>query len=113
MNIEEIFGGGITVDGVFFPIARNRYRGKSRSYIIYSIYDSRPALSSDDEITDSVTYYDFHIFTDKNPLKAAKAIKRELKKHYFMWQGTSGEVFDDETGLYSVNLEFAINESEE
>lgn len=113
MNIEEIFGGGITVDGAFFPIVRNRYKGDSHSYVIYSIYDNQPALFSDDEITDSVIYYDFHIFTDGNPLKAAKAIKRELKKHYFMWQGTSGEAFDSETGLYSVNVEFAINESEE
>lgn len=111
MTIEEILNG-FEVNGESIPISRLNYDGKSKTYITYMLYDEKPGLHGDDEVQETILYYDFDIYTIGNYKPIVKALKQKLIESGFMWVGDNGEDYNPETKQYHKSCEFYI-ESEE
>ena len=81
------------------PVAHLRYKGKQKTYVVWTIIDEEPNFSSDDEITDSEVIIDVDIYSDSNYLKI-------MKENDWIWDGDSQEFFEEETGLYHRTCSF-------
>lgn len=105
-EIKSIFGDAITVDGALVPAAHLRYKGKSKTFVVWSILSARPVLSGDDEPLYSVTSVDIDIYSDGNYLNLITVIKRLMKENEWLWVEDSPEMYEDDTGLYHITITF-------
>lgn len=110
--IEQLFAD-FKVDNVSIPVSFLRYDGKSTTYVTYQQTDSNDPFSGDDELLNYVDFYDFDIFSKGNYLPIIEAIKTILTDNGFRWQPmrSSGDLYEDETGLYHKTLSFSIERS--
>ena len=88
------------------PVAHLKYKGRKKTYVVWTIIDEEPLSSSDDEITDSEVTIDIDIYSDSNYLKIMSSIKNKMKENNWTWDGDSQEFFEDETGLYHRTCSF-------
>lgn len=112
--IETIFNN-FTVNGKTIPVSFLRYNGHGEPYVTYMETDEGNSLSSNDELTNYVSYYDFDIYSKGNYLDIVSGIKQIMKNNGFMFQPsrTSEDMYEDDTGYYHKTLCFAIERSEE
>lgn len=110
--IQQIFAN-FSVNGVSIPVVFLRYEGKQTTYVTYQQTDSNDPFSGDDELVNYVDFYDFDVFSKGNYIEIVEAIKTILKDNGFRWQPTrsSGDMYEDETGLYHKTLSFSIERS--
>lgn len=87
-------------------VAHLKYRGKQKTYVVWSIIGEEPSLSSDDEITDSEVTIDIDIYSDSNYLKIMSLIKTKMKENDWIWDGDSQEFYEEDTGLYHRTCSF-------
>ena len=105
-EIKIIFGDEITVNGTSVPVAHLRYKGESRTFIVWSITSETPELVADDEPLYSVVSVDIHIYSDGNYLDAITEIKRLMKENEWVWVEDSSEMYEEDTGLYHKTITF-------
>lgn len=107
--IKQIFTN-FTVDGVKIPVTFLRYDGRSTTYITYQQIYIDNTLSSDDELSNYVDYYDFDIYSKGNYFPIVESVKALLKQNGFVWQPSrsSGDMYEDDTGYFHKTLNFAF-----
>lgn len=88
------------------PVAHLKYKGKQKTYVVWTIIDEEPIYSSDDEITDSEVTIDIDIYSDSNYLKTMSLIKNKMKENDWTWDGDGPEMYEEETGLYHRTCSF-------
>lgn len=111
-QILEIFED-FKVNGVSIPVALIRYDGKADSYVIFSREDDTGAYSADDELQGWWTYYDFDVYSKKNYLRIADAVRDRLEAAGWVWQPDSSnfDMYEADTGFYHATLNFAHERS--
>ena len=105
-EIKGIFGDEITVDGASVPVAHLHYRGKSKTFVVWTMLGNKPTLSGDDEPLYSVASVDIDVYSDGNYLKVMAEIKRIMIENEWLWVEDSAEMYEDDTGLYHITLTF-------
>lgn len=110
--IEQLFAD-FKVNDVAIPVSFLRYNGKSTTYVTYHQTDSNDPFSGDDALQNYVDFYDFDVFSKGNYIPIVEAIKTILTDNGFRWQPmrSSGDMYEDETGLYHKTLSFSIERS--
>ena len=106
-ELENIFKN-FTVNGKQIPVSFLRYNGKETTYITYQEITVDEVFSADDEIINYSDCYDFDIYSKGNYLPIVEAVKEILKANDWVYnpQNDSGDLYEDETGLYHKTLNF-------
>lgn len=105
-ELKKIFGESITVDGKSVPTAHLKYKGKERTYVVWTITAETPVLSADDEQLYSVFSVDVDVYSISNYLNVITEIKRIMKANGWLWVGDSAEMYEEETELYHKTISF-------
>ena len=105
-EIKTILGDGITVKETVIPVAHLRYKGKSRTFVVWAILSETPELSADDEPLYSVVSVDVHIYSDGNYTNVITEIKRLMKDNDWLWVEDSSEMYEEDTELYHRTITF-------
>lgn len=105
-EIKGIFGNEITVDGASVPVAHLRYRGESKTFVVWTMLGNKPTLSGDDEPIFGVASVDIDVYSDGNYLKVIAEIKRIMIENGWLWVEDSAEMYEDDTGLYHITITF-------
>lgn len=104
-QIKSIFKN-FEVNGKSIPVEHLRYKGKSKTYVIWTIISEVPSLSADDDDLYSVTDVDIHIYSDGNYLDIVKEVKKLMKDNNWSWLEDSTEMYEDDTELYHKTITF-------
>lgn len=105
-ELKQIFGESITVGGASVPCAHLRYKGESRTYIVWSITGIRGELYGDDELINSAVSVDIDVYSDRNYIDVITEIKNIMKNNEWIWVEDSQEMFDEDTELYHKTISF-------
>lgn len=89
------------------PIAHLKYRGKEKTYVVWTLLDETPLSASDDEIDYSEVPVDIDIYSEGNYLKLMSSIKKIMKENEWIWQGDSSEMYEEDTKLYHRTCTFS------
>lgn len=89
------------------PVAHLKYKGKEKTYVIWSIINEQPLLASEDEIDYSEVTVDIDIYSESNYLKLMSSIKKIMKENDWMWQEDSTEMYEEDTKLYHRTCTFS------
>ena len=95
-----------TVDGEKIPVEWLRYKGKSKTFIVFNDLGDEPELCADDECIFSTKQYDFHIYSSGNYLNILKAVKNLLEKYEWTWVEDSPTMYEEDTRLYHITSTF-------
>lgn len=82
------------------PVAHLKYKGKEKTYVVWTLLDETPLSASDDEIDYSEVPVDIDIYSESNYLKLMSSIKKIMKENEWIWDGDSPEMYEEDTGLY-------------
>lgn len=82
------------------PVAHLKYKGKEKTYVVWTLLPEEPSFSADDEIQYSEVTVDIDIYSESNYLNIMSSIKKIMKENEWTWDGDSIEMFEDETKLY-------------
>lgn len=82
------------------PVAHLKYKGKEKTYVVWSIIDEQPLSASEDEIDYSEVTVDIDIYSESNYLKLMSSIKKIMKENGWIWDGDSMEQYEEDTKLY-------------
>ncbi len=82
------------------PVAHLKYKGKEKTYVVWTLLDEEPSFSSDDEIQYSVIPVDIDIYSESNYLSLMSSIKKIMKDNEWIWDGDSIEMYEEDTKLY-------------
>lgn len=82
------------------PVAHLKYKGKEKTYVVWTILDEEPIFSSDDEIQYSEVPVDIDIYSESNYLSIMSSIKKIMKENEWIWDGDSIEMYEEDTKLY-------------
>jgi hypothetical protein len=104
-ELKNIFKN-FKVDNKSIEIAHLRYKGKSKTYGIWTIIEEIPGLCCDDEVQYSIVTVDIDIYSDGNYLNIVKQIKRIMKENEWNWIEDSEEMYEDDTELYHKTITF-------
>jgi hypothetical protein len=88
------------------PVGHLRYKGKSKTFITWTITGETPSLSADDEDIFSVVEVDIDIFSEGNYLDIIKEVKRIMKDNNWSWIEDSQEMYEEDTELYHRTITF-------
>lgn len=105
-ELKSIFGTSIAVEGSSVPTAHLRYKGKSKTFVTWTVLGEEPALAGDDECLYSVVEVDVDIFSDKNYKEIVRTIKKLMNENEWVWTGDSPEMYEDDTELYHLTCTF-------
>lgn len=105
-ELKTIFGDAIRVGGKSVPTAHLKYKGKSTTYVVWTITAEVPALSGDDEPIYSIVSVDVDVYSKGNYLDVITEIKRIMKEHEWVWVGDGDEMYEDDTELYHKTSSF-------
>lgn len=89
------------------PVAHLKYKGKEKTYVVWTIVDEQPSLSSDDEVQYSEVTVDIDIYSENNYLSLMSSIKKIMKENDWMWQEDSTEMYEEDTKLYHRTCTFS------
>lgn len=89
------------------PVAHLKYRGKEKTYVVWTLLDEIPLSASDDEIDYSEVTVDIDIYSEGNYLKLMSSIKKIMKENEWMWQEDSIEMYEEDTKLYHRTCTFS------
>lgn len=82
------------------PVAHLKYKGKEKTYVVWTIINEQPLFASDDEINYSEVTVDIDIYSESNYLKLMSSIKKIMKENEWIWDGDSSEMYEEDTKLY-------------
>lgn len=82
------------------PIAHLKYKGKEKTYVVWTIISEEPLYVSDDEIDYSEVTVDIDIYSESNYLSLMSSIKKVMKENEWIWDGDSEESYEEDTKLY-------------
>lgn len=105
-ELKTIFGNSITVGNKTIPAEHLKYKGSSKTYIIWTIINETPGLNGNDEDLYSICSVDIDVYSDGNYLDIIKEIKKIMKNNGWVWTEDSSEMIDDDTGLYHKTCTF-------
>ncbi len=88
------------------PVAHLRYKGKSKTFVTWTILSEIPSLNGDDDNLYSVVEVDIDVFSDGNYLDIIKEVKKLMKENKWMWVEDSSEMFEEDTELYHRTITF-------
>ena len=106
-ELKQIFGDAIIVRGVSIPTAHLRYKGKSRTFVVWNITNTSGKLYADDELLYTAVLVDVNIYSDGNYTDVEKEIKKIMKENEWIWVEDSALMYEDDTELYHKTLTFA------
>ncbi len=89
------------------PVAHLKYKGKEKTYVVWTIIDETPLSASDDEIQYSEVTVDIDIYSENNYLSLMSSIKKIMKNNDWMWQEDSAEMYEEDTKLYHRTCTFS------
>lgn len=96
----------INVNNQDIPVEHLIYKGKSKTFITWSIISEVPSLSGDDMDLYSVTSVDIHVYSEGNYLDIVKEIKKIMKNNNWSWSEDSAEMYEEDTELYHKTITF-------
>ena len=105
-EIKSILGENISIGNTSVPVSHLRYKGNSKTFVVWSILSEKPMLSADDEQIFSVVSVDIDVFSNGNYSKLITEIKRKMKENGWVWVEDSPEMYEDDTGLYHKTITF-------
>lgn len=106
-ELKKIFGDAIIVGGASVPTAHLRYKGKSKTYVVWSIQNVSGALYADDEMQYCSVTVDVDVYSEGNYVDVITEIKKIMKNNEWIWVEDSPEMYEDDTELYHKTLTFA------
>ena len=106
-EIKSILGENISVkSGVSVPVAHLRYKGSSKTFVVWTILSEKPVLSGDDEQLFSVVSVDIDVYSIGNYDEVITEIKRLMKENGWLWVEDSAEMYEEDTSLYHTTITF-------
>ena len=105
-ELRQIYGDSISVKGVSVPCAHLRYRGKERTFVVWSIIGNSSALYADDELLYSAVTVDINVYSEGNYVDVITEIKRIMKENDWIWVEDSAEMYEEDTALYHKTITF-------
>lgn len=105
-ELKSLFGDEIIVKDKKIPVSHLKYKGTSKTYIVWTIISNTPALSGNDELLYTIYSIDIDIYSEGNYLDIEKFIKDLMKANDFLWIEDSTEMIDEETELYHKTYTF-------
>lgn len=88
------------------PVEHLRYKGKSKTYVTWTLLNESSGLNGDDEPLYSVCPVDIDVFSDGNYLDIVKEIKKAMKDSNWVWVEDSSEMYEEDTELYHRTITF-------
>lgn len=82
------------------PVEHLKYKGKEKTYVVWTIIDDQPLFSSEDEILYSEVFVDIDIYSESNYLSLMSSIKEKMKENEWIWDGDSQEKYEEDTKLF-------------
>lgn len=104
-ELKTIFDN-FKVNDKSIPVKHLRYKGKSKTFVTWTITSEAPSFSADDEYLYSVVQVDIDIFSDSNYLEIMKEVKKIMKNNKWLWVEDSPEMYEDDTELYHRTITF-------
>lgn len=104
-EIKTIFKD-LKVNDKSIPVEHIRYKGKSKTFVIWSLLTERPSLVADDISLYSIVEVDIDIYSDSNYLDIMKEVKKLMKENEWVWVEDSPEMYEDDTELYHRTITF-------
>lgn len=89
------------------PVAHLKYKGKKKTYVVWSIINETPLFAYDDEIQYSEVTVDIDIYSESNYLSLMSSIKKIMKENDWIWQEDSTEIYEEDTALYHKTCTFS------
>lgn len=105
-ELKNIFGNAITVDSKPIPTAHIKYKGKETTFVVWTITNTTPALSGDDEQLYGIVAVDIDVYSKGNYISVLTEVKRLMKINGWIWTEDSTEMYEDDTGLYHITSAF-------
>lgn len=105
-ELKLIFGNAVVVGTKSIPAAHLRYRGKSKSFVVWTIISNNPEVSGDDEEIYSVYQVDVDVYSDGDYTEILSAVKTLMKNNGYVWYEDSPEMYEEDTGLYHITATF-------
>lgn len=105
-ELKKIFGDKIKIGNLIVPTAHLKYKGNSRTYVVWSIIDEIPIFAYEDEIQYSAVLVDIDIYSESNYLNIISYIKKIMKENEWIWKEDSEERYEQDTGLYNKTCSF-------
>lgn len=107
MEIEELFKD-FTVNGEKIPVARVKYTGSAKKYVVYTEIDRSAGYFADGTDNEAVAEYDFDVYVHGGSVAAiVKAVKKKLKDAGYVWQGDSSDMYEEDTKYFHKAITFA------
>lgn len=94
------------VNGKEIEVSHLRYKGTSKTFVIWSILSDRPSLNANDEDLYSVVEVDIDVYSDGNYLDIIKEIKKLMKFNEWVWVEDSSEMYEEDEELYHRTITF-------
>lgn len=88
------------------PVEHLRYKGKSKTFVTWTILSEVPSLNGDDDYLYSVVEVDIDIFSDGNYLDIMEEVKKIMKINGWSWVEDSEEMYEEDTELYHRTVTF-------
>ena len=98
-EIKSIFTN-FKVNNKSIPVEHIKYKGKSKTFVTWTILSERPSLNVDDETKYSVVEVDIDIFSDGNYLDIMDEVKKRMKNNNWFWVEDSSEMYEEDPELY-------------
>ena len=105
-EVKNIFGEEIAIKGKSVPVAHLRYKGGSKTFVVWTMLGEKPMLSGDDEPLFSVASVDVDVYSNGNYMELITEIKRMMKENGWLWVEDSPEMYEDDTGLHHRTITF-------
>ena len=106
-ELRKIFGDALSVKGASIPCAHLRYKGKARTYVVWSIIGNSGELYADDELLNSAVTVDVDVYAEGNYVDVITEIKNKMKENEWIWVEDSADMYEEDTELYHKTLTFA------
>jgi len=104
-EVKSIFNN-FKIDNKSIPVEHLRYKGKSKTFVTWTLISESPSLSASDESLYSVVQVDIDIFSDGNYLDIVKEVKKIMKNNEWLWVEDSSEMYEEDTELYHKTITF-------
>lgn len=104
-EVKSIFNN-FKIDNKSIPVEHLRYKGKSKTFVTWTLISELPSLSANDESLYSVVQVDIDIFSDGNYLDIVKEVKKIMKNNEWLWVEDSSEMYEEDTELYHKTITF-------
>lgn len=103
----------IQINGATVPVALMYYDGEADTFMVYSSTAERVGLSGDDEPLGLVEAWDVDVYSTKNYLALAKAVKKAMIAAGWVYNGSGSDTYDESTKMFHRLLEFEIETNED